>query len=271
MEKHATYRCLCTCTSALLLTLERPTHTPTHTHNTLYSSFESILPLTDPAPITSFIPSSLNLMSSNVSMRRPWLCLLPSPTYAFNHTKSWAPANANLTQQKYITAYCYLNLQLNKLSQKSTPPSRMPPFHTGNKPPTYSCYCTQLRACQKYMHVMGVFYICCHTSSKQPHAISHTLCELQGSAARRHSNIGNAIAFSPAALAKALQTAPVGIASYTVPQHATLRRIDFLRTLCKPSFPSLSLPPNSTVYSSYSLSLSLSLFLYATLPRVVFS
>ena len=141
----------------------------------------------------------------------------------------------------------------------------MPPLHTVNKPPTYSCYCTQLRACQKCMHVMGVFYICCHTSSKQPHAISHTLCELQGSAARRHSNVGNAIAFSPAALAKALQTAPVGIASHTVPQHATLRRIHFLRVLSKPSFPSLSVPSNSTVYSSYSLSLSLSL--YASLPR----
>ena len=94
--------------------------------------------------------------------------------------------------------------------------------------------------------------------------LSHMLCPaVNGSAARRHSDVGDAIAFSPAAHAEALETAPVCIASYTVPQHATLRRIHFLRVLSKPSFPSLSVPSNSTVYSSCSLSLSL----YASLPR----
>ena len=72
-SKHATYRCLCTCTSTLLLTLLRPTHTPIPTRNTLHSSFGSILPLTNPASATSFIPSSLNLISSDALMRCPLL------------------------------------------------------------------------------------------------------------------------------------------------------------------------------------------------------
>ena len=82
---------------------------------------------------------------------------------------------------------------------------------------------------------------------------------LQSSAARRHSDVSDAIAFCPTAQAEALETAAICIASYTVPQHAKLQRNHVLRVLSKPSFPSLSVHSNSTAYSSYSLSLSLSL------------
>ena len=93
--------------------------------------------------------------------------------------------------------------------------------------------------------------------------LSHMLCSaLKSSAARRHSNVGNAIAFCPTAQAEALETAAICIASYTVPQHATIRRNHFLSILSKPSLPSVSVHSNSTANFSYSLSLSLSMPLF---------